>query len=594
MTSLSELGQAALRYAALGLYVFPCAPGEKRPAGGLVASGQLEATTNENKVRDWWAQEPSANVAIFLKPSGLVCVDADLYKPECEWEEMVAGQAIPPTWYQDTPSGGRHYIFNAEAGVMYGGNTYKGIDIKWDGYVLVAPSVVGGIPYVGDARYLAPAPSWVPRRNSHQAQDNFTANGKPFPKIIDRSVNFFKLVCNLRRSGLTLDAAEAALRANPNETGAIKYLEGVDRLRGELERAWYKAVTNPQIARPGFKLRLASEFDCSEPDWLIDGLVEVGALVMLFGEPGIGKSFLAIDWAYSVATGSDFLGRPVQQGAVVYIAGEGHRGFGRRREAWELHSGIDTSASPVFLSEGPANMLDAVSEVKAAIAELPFPPALIILDTLARNFGGGDENSTKDASAFIASADNLRSDYPDCVVLIVHHSGHAEKQRARGAMALKGAVDIEYRLEATHSGLRLINTKMKDGETPQSMSMELKSVGQSAVLVAGKDQQSGQVEKISTQQRLALDAYIKGALLVGHLGDETPVSTEVWREEFYKSLGEKAKDTKKKAFMYARRSLVAKGFLVEDGDGYRPDHIRQIAIRAENMLTASGRVNINN
>jgi hypothetical protein len=114
------------------------------------------------------------------------------------------------------------------------------------------------------------------------------------------------------------------------------------------------------------------------------------------------------------------------------------------------------------------------------------------------------------------------------------------------------------------------------------------------VLVAGKDQQSGQVEKISTQQRLALDAYIKGALLVGHLGDETPVSTEVWREEFYKSLGEKAKDTKKKAFMYARRSLVAKGFLVEDGDGYRPDHIRQIAIRAENMLTASGRVNINN
>lgn len=48
---------------------------------------------------------------------------------------------------------------------------------------------------------------------------------------------------------------------------------------------------------------------------------------------------------------------------------------------------------------------------------------------------------------FVAVMDDLKARFTSCSVLIVHHSGHAEKQRARGAMALKGALDCEYKVE---------------------------------------------------------------------------------------------------------------------------------------------------
>ena len=99
---------------------------------------------------------------------------------------------------------------------------------------------------------------------------------------------------------------------------------------------------------------------------------------------------------------------------------------------------------------------------------------MIVLDTLARNFGGGDESSTQDMNQFVVACDLIRHRYK-CTVLVVHHSGHADKTRARGAMALKAALDAEYRL-ASDNGLVLTSTKMKEAETPPPLALELVSV----------------------------------------------------------------------------------------------------------------------
>ena len=59
-------------------------------------------------------------------------------------------------------------------------------------------------------------------------------------------------------------------------------------------------------------------------NWLIKGFLEMDSLSLMFGEPGCGKSFSAIDLACCVATGKDWHGKPVKQsGPVFYIAGEG-------------------------------------------------------------------------------------------------------------------------------------------------------------------------------------------------------------------------------------------------------------------------------
>src|SRR6516225_11927406 len=81
-----------------------------------------------------------------------------------------------------------------------------------------------------------------------------------------------------------------------------------------------------------------------------------------------------------------------------------------------------------------------------ALGQLASPPRLLILDTLARCFGAGDENSTGDMGVFIASLDRLRADFPQLTILIVHHSGKDDTKGARGSTALKGAADAVMHL----------------------------------------------------------------------------------------------------------------------------------------------------
>jgi RecA-family ATPase len=71
---------------------------------------------------------------------------------------------------------------------------------------------------------------------------------------------------------------------------------------------------------------------------------------------------------------------------------------------------------------------------------------LVIIDTLARSFGGADENQAKDMGAFISACDQIRAN-TGATLLIVHHSGVQDKERARGSSSLRAACDIEYRIE---------------------------------------------------------------------------------------------------------------------------------------------------
>lgn len=104
-------------------------------------------------------------------------------------------------------------------------------------------------------------------------------------------------------------------------------------------------------------------------------------------------------------------------------------------------------------------------------------PKLVVIDTLARNFGNGNENQTEDMSAFIAIVDcHIRIPF-NCCVLIVHHTGHSDKDRARGSIALKAAADSEYHIEKREENVTMTTTKMKDAETLEPLSFHLRSLG---------------------------------------------------------------------------------------------------------------------
>jgi len=227
------------------------------------------------------------------------------------------------------------------------------------------------------------------------------------------------------------------------------------------------------------------DLEFKAPEWLIDGMLEANTFSVCFGSPAAGKTFLTLDMALCIATGKDFHTHAVRQGPVFYIAGEGHNGFARRAAAWSKANDIPLQGVPFFKSSraviitdesSVAELIDTIDEMVQQHGE----PQLIVIDTLARSMGAADENSTKEMGAAIRAIDECRDAY-DCTVLAVHHTGHGNKDRARGSSALLGAVDAEFMVDKwfqdeANAKVEVKFTKMKDAKIPEPMNFIHKEV----------------------------------------------------------------------------------------------------------------------
>lgn len=334
----------------------------------------------------------------------------------------------------------------------------------------------------------------------------------------------------------------------------------------------------PPTESGSFEFVHASELRYIRPEMLIEGVLEVSTLSLVYGAPGSAKSFLAVDIGLSVAKGIDFHNREVKQGLVFYIAGEGHNGLGRRFKAWCRRRGVSLHDAPCFVSKRPAQFLDvtsakAVTEAIFQLASLHGTPVLIIIDTLARNFGPGDENSNTEMGKFVAVIDSLRAKFPGCTVLIVHHNGHASKDRARGAIALPGAVDSEFRVEKVKDLVTVVNTKMKDAPQPPPLTFRLENVdfgngASSAVLVETKAPPP--MTEASSNHRLARETYIRAAVAgtSWSFGENAGLHVDEWRERFNAMHTADSPAAKRQAFSRARRELQSEGVISVEDDIY--------------------------
>jgi RecA-family ATPase len=157
-----------------------------------------------------------------------------------------------------------------------------------------------------------------------------------------------------------------------------------------------------------FKLLSLDEIENLPPlEWLIEELLPARGLAVLYGAPKLGKSFLALDWALSVAAGKRWLGRMVRKGDVVYIYAEGVSGLRSRTAAWAAEHGQKPPGFRVLpIALSVPNSKDRAAFV-AAIRATCTEPRMIVIDTLARNFGPGDENNQQDMNGFVQGCDAL-------------------------------------------------------------------------------------------------------------------------------------------------------------------------------------------
>jgi AAA domain len=218
-----------------------------------------------------------------------------------------------------------------------------------------------------------------------------------------------------------------------------------------------------------------------EPTWTIEGVVPEGSSV-IYGRSSSFKSFVALDMALCVAAGLPWHGHDVQTGAVLYVAGEGGGGLAQRIAAWQAaheHEHPDLSAIR-FLTRS-IDVLDAraTEQLARTVEELPEPPVLVVVDTLARSMIG-DENSTRDMGTFVAALDRL----PVASRVVVHHTG-ANGERERGAVALRCAVETMIRVEREGNAptVQLVCDKApRDGEPWSPLDFAVERVADSLAL----------------------------------------------------------------------------------------------------------------
>ncbi|MBA2669388.1 MAG: AAA family ATPase [Gemmatimonadetes bacterium] len=411
---------------------------------------------------------------------------------------------------------------------------------------------------------VAVAPEWLQRavaapeqRTASSGRRGVGATGEvlsgPEEMIPDgmRNATLLSIAGTLRARGLTPAAIEAAL-LGINEVQCDPPLTAAEvRDVAGRSRAWAPGSLPSEPAGGRKALRFFTDAEVEDlppPEWLIEGVLPAGGFCEIHGAPNAGKSFVCLDWSMCVQTGRPWHGRMVKQGSVAYIAAEGIGGLGKRLQSWKTAHRISGTAGMAIAGEA-IQLLEpeSVSELCRALVGMPEPPVLVVIDTLARCFAGGDENSSRDMGQAVRAVDEIRRT-TGAAVLLVHHTRKADGVE-RGSGSLRGAADAMVGVTKKGDTITLTAEKMKEGPLFEPITLRLVACGESCVL-----ESAGAAG--ATRSQLSERA---GECLRVLPPQET--SYGIWLEAFQNAGGSKG------TFTRGRTELVEAGLVVKGKNG---------------------------
>jgi RecA-family ATPase len=179
------------------------------------------------------------------------------------------------------------------------------------------------------------------------------------------------------------------------------------------------------------------EHDAEPPDWLVDGVIERGTVMVLSGDTAAGKSLIADALTVAVLQGAEWLGREAQQGRVLYVDEENHRRLVRDRlKAFGL-SNDERDGLRYFLRAGVA-LGDTAWNSWLAAETQEHRADLVIIDTASSTTSHDVNDNSKVAQLF---RDALRpATLSGAAVLVLHHERKTTGEWPRNAsQAMLGA-----------------------------------------------------------------------------------------------------------------------------------------------------------
>lgn len=247
------------------------------------------------------------------------------------------------------------------------------------------------------------------------------------------------------------------------------------------------------------------------PTWLIPDVLPAYGFSVLYGQPGQGKSFLALDWALSIGSGTSWAGKAVKRQHVVYVAAEGILGYAPRVEAWleanrecvsDMPS-VQFLSHPIQLGAGGHRSDSGLTAFLDNLGNEKISPGLVVLDTLSRCLSGTDENSTSALSEMVRGVEEAASQL-HAAFLLVHHTRKKDDE-IRGSGVLPGAANMmaSVKLFRNEKSVKLTCTKMKDSERFKPLEFDFVTRGPSAVLVFDPESTAEDAELDRSDERIS-------------------------------------------------------------------------------------------
>lgn len=181
--------------------------------------------------------------------------------------------------------------------------------------------------------------------------------------------------------------------------------------------------------------------------WVVDGLFAEGAIIVITGKPGDGKTTLAADIAYRVSRGEPFSGRPTSKRPALILDRENPRTgmiamFKRLgiREHPDFH---------VWGSWQPEDPPVPDGDVIRSWIDKCDPKPLLVVESMVA-FSEGSENDATEMRAFFRRVRKLTS--MGATVVLQHHPGKSNSaNKYRGSSDLPAAIDLGIYLENSSS-----------------------------------------------------------------------------------------------------------------------------------------------
>jgi hypothetical protein len=218
-------------------------------------------------------------------------------------------------------------------------------------------------------------------------------------------------------------------------------------------RLAYRHVTKSYAMR---RLELLDLAQCDRPpqapDWIVDGILERGGVVILSGDTGTSKSLVSLSIATAVIRGVPWFGRAVKRGRVVISDAEmvereavdRLRGFGIGQGDKDTFGYLNRQAIDLADPESVEALHELCDELR---------PNLLVLDALVGHAPGVDVNSNTGAVRLYTDSLRPLARRFDLALLLIHHESKPTQGPRDASLAAMGArmwvaqADVQLTLE---------------------------------------------------------------------------------------------------------------------------------------------------